>query len=287
MTVLFIHGIDQVEYTSDQLLTSWTSYIDIASPSLLLNTPTEMAYYAKTLAEFTSGGFSSAISMGSNLNNSNSSELNFCYDILNEIAAINGLDISTALEATCINGNDIIPMGNSLLRTLVRIASALENKAPQRTEIVLRLLKQAYTYLSMQSARKAVDNVVRPLIEQRPRILIAHSLGTVIAYNILQQLENEGSSINIPLFVTLGSPLSLAAVKARINTPRKKPNIVQRWVNYYDTSDLVTLGRSLDINTFAENIENDGTVNNKSRNAHNVAGYLPHHNFIDLLRTIL
>ena len=225
--------------------------------------------------------------MGSNLNNSNSSELNFCYDILNEIAAINGLDISTALEATCINGNDIIPMGNSLLRTVVRIASALENKAPQRTEIVLRLLKQAYTYLSMQSARKAVDNVVRPLIEQRPRILITHSLGTVIAYNILQQLENEGSSINIPLFVTLGSPLGLAAVKARINTPRKKPNIVQRWVNYYDTSDLVTLGRSLDINTFAENIENDGTVNNKSRNAHNVAGYLPHHNFIDLLRTII
>lgn len=209
MTVLFIHGIDQQEFTAAQLLTTWTNNIEDVAPGLLLNTPVQMAYYATILAEFSAGSFSSATTMGSDLSNANSAELNFCYDVLDEIAIANGLDLSTVQQVMSGETDDIVPMGSSLLRSIVRIAAALEKKAPQRTEIVLRLLKQAYIYLTVMSARRAVDSAVRPMIEQNPQILITHSLGTVVAFNILQQLEKEMASIDIPLFITLGPPWDL------------------------------------------------------------------------------
>ncbi|HBU8809827.1 TPA: hypothetical protein MDE59_005030, partial [Citrobacter freundii] len=139
MTVLFIHGIDQQEFTAAQLLTTWTNNIEDVAPGLLLNTPVQMAYYATILAEFSAGSFSSATTMGSDLSNANSAELNFCYDVLDEIAIANGLDLSTVQQVMSGETDDIVPMGSSLLRSIVRIAAALEKKAPQRTEIVLRL----------------------------------------------------------------------------------------------------------------------------------------------------
>ena len=44
-----------------------------------------------------------------------------------------------------------------------------------------------------------------------PFIVISHSQGTMIAYTVL--MENEFAKLDIPLFVTLGSPLGIDEVQ--------------------------------------------------------------------------
>lgn len=87
-------------------------------------------------------------------------------------------------------------------------------------------------------------NVVRPELQaQREIDLIAHSWGTVVAYEGLRQLEDEG--LNAPLirnFFTVGAALSIGPVKARLrpaNKDGRKPASVRRWVNLDAHGDLV------------------------------------------------
>lgn len=82
-------------------------------------------------------------------------------------------------------------------------------------------------------------------------------------------------------------PLGLDAFKAKLGAPRKKPACVERWMNFYDPSDFVALGKPLDENNFASNIDNDGSVDNRTLNSHGIVGYLPHNGVIDALKHVL
>jgi esterase/lipase superfamily enzyme len=47
-------------------------------------------------------------------------------------------------------------------------------------------------------------------------MLIAHSMGTIISYDVLRDLGQEDPSFKVPHFATIGSPLDLPHVKAKI-----------------------------------------------------------------------
>jgi hypothetical protein len=74
-----------------------------------------------------------------------------------------------------------------------------------------------------------------------PTVVVAHSLGCVIAYDVLSSIV-----CNIPLFVTIGCPLGLPPVQAelrRLFATQKllAPPMVQRWANFSDELDPVAL----------------------------------------------
>ena len=82
-------------------------------------------------------------------------------------------------------------------------------------------------------------------------MVVAHSLGTVVSFETLH--EHTG---DIPLWVTLGSPLALRSVvwpKLRPE-PRTTPPQVRRWLNYWDRDDIVATRPILE-NSFLPNAD--------------------------------
>jgi len=131
-----------------------------------------------------------------------------------------------------------------------------------------------YQYLENPGVRDTIDSGVRAaLTNQRPMVVVAHSLGTVVAYNLLRR-EGQAQGWNVPLFMTLGSPLGVTAIKRKLS-PIKHPTCVGRWVNAFDKRDVVSL-HPLDAAHFTIDppIENIDNIRNKTANRHGIAGYL-------------
>jgi hypothetical protein len=93
--------------------------------------------------------------------------------------------------------------------------------------------KQVTQFLSNDAIKEDVLNLVNKEIDDSTRVLIGHSLGSVVAYEYLCQYQPPG----IELFVTLGSPLGIPNVIFNKLTPKPvpvggaKPSAVKRWVN--------------------------------------------------------
>ena len=76
--------------------------------------------------------------------------------------------------------------------------------------------------------------------------LIAHSMGSIIAYDVLRTLERQPPAIE--QFVTLGSPLGLPIVTQHIRyefSQTTVPQQVKQWTNLADPGDKVGLDCSL------------------------------------------
>jgi metacaspase-1 len=103
-------------------------------------------------------------------------------------------------------------------------------------------------YLTNEGVRQQIIDrfigVVRPELEMARELdVVGHSWGTVVAYEGLRQLEDEG--LHQPLvrnFFTVGAALSIGPVKRRLrpaNRNGQKPASVRRWVNLDAQGDLV------------------------------------------------
>jgi subtilisin family serine protease len=112
-----------------------------------------------------------------------------------------------------------------------------------------------------------------------PFVVIAHSQGSMIAYNVLRQLTK--AQCEVKLFLTLGSPLGLDEVQDvfRQWVPGgrlKVPACVARWVNVAERLDPVAADNDI-ANDFEGRIDNfDGFLLNPDapRHPHSGTGYL-------------
>ncbi|MET7378738.1 serine peptidase [Streptomyces sp. NPDC005526] len=105
----------------------------------------------------------------------------------------------------------------------------------------------AYLRPGANEARtKACRHVARTISEERPRVVVAHSLGSVVAYEALWTIPD----VPIDLLLTLGSPLGMPRVVFDRLTPSpasrgQRPPGVRRWVNIVDPGDVVAIPRPL------------------------------------------
>jgi hypothetical protein len=79
-------------------------------------------------------------------------------------------------------------------------------------------------------------------------LLVAHSMGSLIAYDVLRLLERDAPSVWVDHLVTLGSPLGMAEVRLKIADEHgavRTPNNVGHWSNLSDKRDLATLADTL------------------------------------------
>ena len=290
MNILLIHGIGQEGSTKQELIEKWTMGLNVIDPTLLNGLTVNMAFYGTTLADWTTGRAKAAIGMGADgvqFDSEDDAELQFLASALEEALVESGggdAEIAAALEEA---DSKAVPMDSFMGRRLVGLVRALEKISPAKGSILLRMVRQGHSYLSAPGAGTAVDAIVRPYLQESPQVLISHSLGTVVAFKLLREMEAHGKGVEIPLLITMGSPLGLDAFKKKLGPPRGKPSFVKHWVNFYDPSDLVALGKPLDANTFAPGIENDGTVNNQTGNAHGIIGYLSHKGVFDALKRVI
>jgi hypothetical protein len=130
-------------------------------------------------------------------------------------------------------------------------------------------LRDIFLYTQRDVVRLAIDKVVSEMLAPDTTVVVGHSLGSVVAYNVL------GAAIRkVPLYVTVGSPLAIRAVRKTLN-PICNPAGKRGWYNAYDNHDVVAL-YPLDQENFDVNpaVTNNGSVQNWTDNRHGIVGYL-------------
>lgn len=129
-------------------------------------------------------------------------------------------------------------------------------------------------------------------------MLIAHSMGSIIAYDVLRSCENS-AAIKIEHFITVGSPIGLPIVAHKIRQEfgeKHTPQQVQRWTNIADPGDKVALDCNL-ADEYGPNhqgvrvsdvLVHNGYVNPEGEsNPHNICGYLRTPEASDCIREFL
>jgi len=133
-----------------------------------------------------------------------------------------------------------------------------------------RLLRDVYLYLTVEKVRAEIDEIVESRFTNEPTLVVSHSLGTVVAYNILRKKKR-----NITGLITLGSPLGIQAIRKRLEPPAVVRPDVSTWANIYDEADIVALNplHSQSFAMFDEPII-DIAIHNDSGNRHNIKPYI-------------
>ncbi|WP_193176514.1 alpha/beta hydrolase [Oricola nitratireducens] len=177
----------------------------------------------------------------------------------------------TDAEVDDAYGDNPRPKGPLNWEWVQAIFRAIDSHSDGITSDALQIaLRDVYVYNSSPAVRRIINGIVSREIDDRPTVIIAHSLGSVVAYYILREL----TAPKVPLLVTLGSPLGIRAIRRPLK-PLHHPAVVQAWLNGYDNRDVVAL-YPLDADNFDIDpaIENIATLRNQTENRHGIIGYL-------------
>lgn len=169
-----------------------------------------------------------------------------------------------------------------------------------------KLKDLAFYYDSVRTIndRKAAQRLAREVLQDelieamsphkgKDIMLIGHSMGSIIAYDVLRRLGQEDPTWRVNHFVTMGSPLGLPHVKLKAeaffkagvygDATLRTPTIVAgSWVNFADPKDPVAFDSHLADDFVANSggvrvrddlILNDYEWNGKA-NRHKIFGYL-------------
>jgi pimeloyl-ACP methyl ester carboxylesterase len=177
-------------------------------------------------------------------------------------------------EVSAASGTEVQEKGVLNWRWVQAILEALDGVPGISALSIALATKDVHDYLTKTTIRNHIDAGVRSAFASgKEAIVVSHSLGTVVAYNVLSHWADTQPP-SVPLLITLGSPLAVAGVK-RILSPIRHPACVGRWFNAIDQRDVVALF-PLDTNHFNvdPSIENKMDVNNSTTNRHGIRGYL-------------
>jgi hypothetical protein len=139
--------------------------------------------------------------------------------------------------------------GKATQRTIGHMLQAIGatpffGNATQR--VVIWFLKQVRRYVTEPDIRRAAQQSLIDRIGMETRVVVAHSLGSVVAYETLYAHPE----FPVHMLITLGSPLGMPALLPRF-VPPVGPNSapwpagLERWVNVADAADIVALRKEL------------------------------------------
>ncbi|QFG20695.1 hypothetical protein [Actinomadura sp. WMMB 499] len=123
-----------------------------------------------------------------------------------------------------------------------RLLAEIARRTRVDQEIISAQLRDVAVYLTHARA-EVLDTVRRGLPASGPLVLVAHSLGTVVARDLLAEADVRGRTI---AWITAGSPLGLEAVQRNMRPPgARHPGPTVPWFSAYDVRDVVALGHPL------------------------------------------
>ncbi|QQQ78117.1 hypothetical protein IOD16_06475 [Saccharothrix sp. 6-C] len=110
---------------------------------------------------------------------------------------------------------------------------------------ILKFVKQVGRYFADVELRAGVQAEVLSALKTGPSVVVAHSLGSVVAYEILR----DEPGLRVDTLITVGSPLGLRVVRERLgiaaDAAENWPPGVRRWVNVAATEDAVAVVKEL------------------------------------------
>lgn len=146
------------------------------------------------------------------------------------------------------------------------------------------LLQDVHDFFFVPARREQMRESLRQRMRAGggPFVVVAHSQGSLIAYDVLREFDAEGCQVS--LLLTLGSPLGLPVVRSMFKqwTGTEKlpfPACVARWVNVAERRDPVALDDDLsddiaDAQGRFHNIAGSRINPDWQRNPHSGSGYL-------------
>ena len=274
--IVLVHGRAQENKDSIALKGEWLDAmrLGLSKNNLALpmaETEIKFPYYGQTLFDLVSNAAAVAEVVVRGTESATRDEQRFQQAVLEEVQR--ELGISDAQVDAALPG-DVRQRGPANWEWVQGILAVIDQVPGLSAASIALVTRDVYQYLKNPTVRKRIDDgVLQAMVPGVPTVVVAHSLGTVVAYNLLKR-EGAARGWVVPLFVTLGSPLGVTAIRQAMS-PIEHPSCVGAWFNAMDPRDVVAL-YPLDRNRFDVEppILNKTDVRNETDNRHGIGGYL-------------
>ena len=218
-------------------------------------------------------------------------EQEFVRQVLEEIRVRNGITEEQLAEVV---GSEVVERGPLEWEWLQGILRAIDRYVPYGSGTSIALITHdVYQYLRNSAIREMIEvgiaSAITPGVET---VVVGHSLGSVVAYKLLRS-EGHLRGWQIPLFVTVGSPLAVSKIRRTLRSfaPARCPECVTKWHNAMDDRDVVALypltPKHFPIDPEQPAIENRTDLRNHTTNRHGIAGYLDDQQLAKLIHDAL
>jgi hypothetical protein len=282
--LVFVHGRSQEQKDASALKKEWIDALGVglAKHQLTLaipDTQIRFPFYGDTLFDLTHGkSADEAAKVIVRGDETDAEEKKFVLELLEEIRKENGITEEQLAE---VAGQEVLERGPLNWPWVRATLQALDRFVPQSSSPTVALFTHdVYVYLTNSLVRQVIEDGIRQALAPGVEtVVVAHSLGTVITYNLLRR-EGHQQNWKVPLLVTVGAPLAVTAIRRTLKSfaPTRTPECVTAWLNAMDSRDVVAL-YPLDPENFPIDppdpaIENKTDVQNKTDNRHGIVGYL-------------
>lgn len=273
MNIVFIHGRGQGHRSESEIRTNWLEGLDNGYRQLdrrpVSRSTILPPFYGAILDRLTAARESPtghAVERGASATHEAVDP--FTAAMVERIARRAGVDEQEAMITASV---PVVERGFRDLAWVQALAEAAERRAPWLAALgIEHFVADVHAYMTLPTVRRAVHDVVRPAITAGPCVVVAHSLGTIVAYQLLTELADRAHAT---LLVTAGSPLGIGVIRHNLRPPLGIPTGVQAWLNASDPRDFVALAERLDARTFVGGIDNIDDVRNPFE-PHDIRGYL-------------
>lgn len=272
--VLFVHGRGQGGRSSDALKAEWMGALQQGTAAIGRTVPADLElafpFYGDVLERFAAQFDTPPVSdMQARGSPQDDEFLAFQAEFAEALRKQAGI---TDAQVDAEYGPNPAPRGPLNWQWVQAILRAIDKHSPGMGQKTLEAFtRDVFLYVTRVAVRDAIDGIVSAALAEEPTVVVSHSLGTVVAYSVLR---SERRALQVPLLVTLGSPLAVRSVRDHFR-PLAFPGPVGAWYNAFDRRDVVSL-YPLDAENFPLRgpIENFAGVRNHTDNRHGIVGYL-------------
>jgi hypothetical protein len=277
--LVFVHGRAQQDKDAEGLKQEWIGALrrGLAKSGRQLPLPDDniqFPYYGDTLRDLATdrADIADVVVRGAAVNDE---EATFVRMVLQEVRKEAGISDSQIVAEADAADRVAVERGPQNWPWVLAVLRALDKHVPGTSApSIATFTHDVYRYLRNIGVRDRIETGVRAAFAAgEPMVVVGHSLGSVVSYNLLRR-DGERERWNVPLFVTVGSPLAVTAIKRQLS-PVRYPECVGRWFNAFDPRDVVAL-HPLTAAHFATRpaVENKTEVDNRTSNRHGISGYL-------------
>jgi hypothetical protein len=282
--LVLVHGRAQQHKDAAALKAEWLDALEegLAASGLTLpvaETDVRFPFYGDTLNQMVGGiGADQAADVVVRGENADAQEQRFAHAVIEEIRTRAGI---TDAQLAAVAGDGVVERGPLNWEWVQGLLRAIDRFVPHGSGTSIALFTHdVYQYLRNSVIRETIEQGVSAAITPGVEtVVVAHSLGSVVAYNLLRR-EGHLRGWKVPLLLTVGAPLGISEIRKTLRSfaPTRCPECVSAWFNALDERDVVAL-YPLDTRYFPvappePAIENKRNVRNRTSNRHGIAGYL-------------
>lgn len=275
MRILMVHGIAQGGRDKEELTRTWIDTLKEgfgkARRPWPANLTFDFPYYGDTLDAFVAQAAlptpADVVTKGPGQNQDFEKFMQSALDQMQASGGISDADVRDQLPPSASQEKGIQNWG--WVQALARV---IDNRLTPASSFTIELfLREVFLYIARRKVTEAIDALVAEKITAEPTVVIGHSLGSVVAYNVLKAHR---ARMDLRRFLTVGSPLGLRAISSKLGVVQNVADPAG-WFNAYDDADIVALN-PLDAKWFPARpkISNYGKVTNRTDNRHGIVGYL-------------